>query len=201
VLKERTLNIVVVLENIRSRGNENAVYRSMDALGFQEVHSIVTGKQPQQSSGDPRTDAGARKWLSIRRWDNTNDCLFHLRSRGYRIVATTVGESEMCVGNAVPVSNISFKERIAVLFGCENEGISKSAMQMSDVCCFIPMFGFTRSFNVSVAVALTLYEARMQRITKLGKHGDLTKEESQHLCEAFYRTSITKSGNSADVYE
>ena len=195
MLKERTLNVVVVMEHIRSRGNENAVYRSMDALGFQEVHSIVTsdGRQPQQSSGDPRTDAGARKWLSIRTWHDTRDCLFHLKSRGYRIVATALRESDTCVANSLPVSEIGFENRTAVLFGCEKEGVSKSAIQMADVCCFIPMFGFTRSFNVSVAVALTLYEARMQRIRKLGQHGDLTEEDSRHLCEEFYTRAITRS--------
>lgn len=196
VLKERTRTVVVVLEQLHSRGNQNAVYRTMDALGFQEVHSVLANcnedSQPQQASGDPRTDAGARKWLSIDTWHTTRDCLLHLKARGYRIVATAVEDARM-ISHPLPVWEVDFLDKVAVVFGGEKEGVSDLALEMSDVCCFIPMFGFTPSFNVSVAAALVLYEARMQRMRKLGQHGDLTEDEVRDLRAEFYVRTLTKS--------
>ena len=61
-------------------------------------------------------------------------------------------------------------------------GASDLAVQMADQAVTVPMaHSFTESFNVSVAAALILNEARQQRILKLGSCGDLSPEEIQTL--------------------
>lgn len=47
------------------------------------------------------------------------------------------------------------------------------------------MCGFVESFNISVAAALTMYEAQQQRMRKLGRHGDLN-DQQQHILLAEY---------------
>ncbi|XP_062514760.1 tRNA (guanosine(18)-2'-O)-methyltransferase-like [Corticium candelabrum] len=192
VLENRTRNVVVVLEHLHSKGNENAVYRSMDALGFQEAHSITADEESEagQASGDPRTDAGARKWLQIRKWHTTRDCLLHLKSRGYQIIATAMNNRD---NSSLPVQDVDFDNKIAFVFGAEKDGVSDLAVEMADVCCFIPMIGFTQSFNVSVAAALILYETRMRRIRMFGRNGDLTDEEKRSLLVEFYVRALTSS--------
>ncbi len=61
-------------------------------------------------------------------------------------------------------------------------GASDLAVKMADQAVTVPMaHSFTESFNVSVAAALILNEARQQRIKKLGSCGDLSPEEIQTL--------------------
>ena len=39
-------------------------------------------------------------------------------------------------------------------------GVSEEVLALADGCALVPMLGFVDSYNVSVAAALTLYEAR-----------------------------------------
>jgi len=60
-------------------------------------------------------------------------------------------------------------------------GVSAEAVRLADSTAFIPMSGFVSSFNVSVAAALVLYEARRARLERLGHHCDLSDHEKQIL--------------------
>ncbi len=52
---------------------------------------------------------------------------------------------------------------------------------MADCCTVIPMDGFVESFNISVAAALAMYEARSSRERLLGANADLSVEEQKIL--------------------
>ena len=100
---------------------------------------------------------GAGKWVSLHRHrapgiDNTTACLAALKARGYQIVATALQ------AETIPLSALSIDRPVAVCFGTEEDGLSKSALDLADATISIPMFGFTQSFNISVAVSLTLYD-------------------------------------------
>jgi tRNA C32,U32 (ribose-2'-O)-methylase TrmJ len=60
-------------------------------------------------------------------------------------------------------------------------GVSEEAVEAADMCAVIPMDGFMESFNISVAAALVMYEARSSRLRMLGAHGDLSPEEQRIL--------------------
>ena len=62
-----------------------------------------------------------------------------------------------------------------------SSGVSKEAVEMADCCTIIPMDGFVESFNISVAAALAMYEARTSRERLLGSNADLTEEEQRVL--------------------
>lgn len=74
----------------------------------------------------------------------------------------------------------------AIVVGNEGRGISDEALQLSDLCCSIPMKGMVDSFNVSVAAGIIMHHAVCDRISRLGCHGDLTLEERQILRAEFY---------------
>ena len=162
VLAHRTSTVAVLLENLTDRGNENAVLRSMDAFGFQTLHRL---KNEQESLHKPklppiRTDAGARKWITITDWSDTQECIGHLKMLGYRIACAMPTAS-------TPVSAVDFTHKTVLAFGNEQEGISSGLHEACDVSFALPMCGFVQSLNVSVAVALTLYEAHTQRVSRL----------------------------------
>lgn len=165
VVASRTNSIAVLLENLADEGNENAVLRSMDALGFQTLHRVRMSdpSYPKGRGGrvPMRTDSGARKWVTIRDWSDVTSCIRHLKhDLGYRIVSA-------CPDAKLPISAVDFSERIVLAFGSESEGLSKKVLGASDVTFSLPMCGFIPSFNVSVSVAITLYHAYSQRVEKL----------------------------------
>ena len=56
------------------------------------------------------------------------------------------------------------KEPVALVFGTEKEGVTEEILEFADETLAIPMYGFTRSFNVSVAAAICFYELKQKLI-------------------------------------
>ena len=152
VIEERTQYITVVLENIYQPLNASAVLRSADCFGIQDVHVI---ENHNDFTPDREVAMGSSRWLNIKRYNeeenNTMQCIQKLKKEGYRIVATTPHKND---------SNLQdfdlTKGKTALIFGTEMEGITDIAMQEADEYLKIPMYGFTESFNLSVAVAVCL---------------------------------------------
>lgn len=122
---------------------------------------------------------GAEKWLDIELWDSTKECFKMLKSRGYRIATTHVGM------DAVSIHDLDWSCPTAIVVGNENRGISDEALELSDLHCSIPMAGMVDSFNVSVAAGILMHHAVCDRISRMGRHGDLTVEECQILLAEF----------------
>ncbi len=176
VVAGRTYSVVPVLEGLYDRGNVSAVLRSAEALGYQAVHLIELSKKFKKAK---RVTQGAEKWLDVRSWERTADCLGYLRARGYRILAAHVEDAQ-------PISEISFREPAALFFGNEREGLTVEALQDADAHVVVPMAGFTQSYNISVAAALALYHIYRDRTQHLGAHGDLSEDEQRCLTASYY---------------
>jgi tRNA (guanosine-2'-O-)-methyltransferase len=184
----RTRYITVVLEDAYQAQNASAVLRTCDCLGIQDVHFI---ENKNKFNLDKEVTLGSDKWLNLHSYKkNANNSIFvinHLKSLGYRIVATSPHKND--------VSLFDFdlgKGKIALLFGTELTGLSDVAIQNSDEYIYIPMFGFTESYNLSVSVALILhYFVRcLHNIENLDWH--LTDDERIEVLLSWLRKSIRK---------
>ena len=82
--------------------------------------------------------------------------------------------------------------KTALIFGSEAEGCSSKAFELSDQKINIPMYGFTESFNISVAVALCLqhitYKLRESKI-----EWKLLKDERKEVMLKWLRETIKAS--------
>lgn len=150
----RTRYITVVLEDIYQGHNMSAVLRSADCFGVQDVHVIA---ERHQYSVREEIAKGASQWLSLHHYNqkninNTAVCFDTLRNNGYRIVATTPHENDMLI-DALPLD-----QKVALVFGTEQQGLSSYAMSHADAYVKIPLYGFTESFNISVCAGIALYE-------------------------------------------
>ena len=174
VVAGRTRSLVPVLEHIEDTGNSNACIRSAEAFGCQDVH-IIEREGAKYYKGK-RTSSGATKWLDIHKWQDTAECLAALKAKGYQVVVTTLKPG------AVPIHQIDFSKPTAIVLGNEHEGVSLEAEALADTLAYIPMGGFVESFNISVACALCLYAAVLQRG---GDHADMTDKEQQDLAKNY----------------
>ncbi len=152
VLVNRTRYITVVLEELYQEQNASAVLRTCDCFGIQDVH-VIEGKN--RFNVNDSIAMGASKWLSLHKYKmnefKLKDCISHLKENKYRIVATIPDP------NAIPLDKFDLsKGRTALLFGTELNGLSEESKSYADEFLYIPMAGFTESFNISVSAGIIL---------------------------------------------
>lgn len=181
-VESRTRTLTVVLEAFCDPQNVNAVLRTCEAFGVQEIHVVEGPMKPYDRNR--KISQNADKWLDVVRWKSTAECLAHLRQRGFAVYATWLGEGTAGIGE------LSFAGPVALVFGNENRGVSEEARAGADRTYAIPMRGLVQSLNVSVAAAVSLYHAMGRREAERGRHGDLGGEEAQALKERFYVLAV-----------
>lgn len=162
VLDKRQGNITVVLENVFDPHNISAVMRTCDAVGVQDIYVLNTKIPPHKKWG-AKSSSSAAKWLTIHQFDNAEECFSSLRKR-YSTILTTHLSSD-----AVSLHSIDFTKSIALVFGNEHSGVSDEIRALADGNFIIPQVGIIRSLNISVACAVTLYEALRQK-TNAGQY-------------------------------
>lgn len=155
VAKNRQFDLVVVLENIWDPHNIAAILRSCDAVGIQEINLVYnTDKFPGIGT---KAAAGVKKWLTFKRYRSIAACYRALRRRKFQIYASALQPG------ARDLYRLNLKNPTALVFGNEHRGASVDAIHRADGAFRIPQVGFAQSLNVSVAAAVSLYEAYRQR--------------------------------------
>lgn len=187
VLQYRTRHITVVLEDIYQSQNASAVLRTCDLTGIQDVHIIENN---YEYSVNPDVALGSSKWLNLfkynRESENTIDAYKKLRSKGYRIVATTPHKNEHSL-ESIPID-----KKIALVLGTELTGLSEPAIENADEYLRIPMYGFTESYNISVSAALILFTLT-ERLRSSNISWKLTPEEVVNIKLEWAKRTIDRS--------
>ena len=172
VLNKRQNDITVVLENVSDPHNISAVMRSCDAAGVQDIY-ILNTKIPRHKKWGAKSSSSAAKWLSIHEFDNAEECFLSLR-KSYSTILTT-----HLSGDAVDLYAVDLTKSIALVFGNEHSGVSDEIRAMADGNFVIPQVGIIRSLNISVACAVTLYEAFRQK-TNAGHYNQQKLEVARY---------------------
>lgn len=184
LLLNRTRHLTVVIEDLHKVHNTSACLRSCDCFGVQDVHIV---ENYNEYADNEEISLGASQWLTLTRYgesgqDNTTRCAQQLRERGYRIVMTSPHEP------TCELSELDVSQPTALIFGNEKDGASETARELSDDVMRIPMYGFTESFNISVAVAVTLHHLVWQ-MRRMSDRWHLTTAERDELLMQWVRNS------------
>jgi len=156
VIARRQQDLAIVLENVFDPHNISAVMRTCDSVGVQDIY-ILNTKIPRHKKWGPRSSSSAAKWLSIHQFANAEECFKILKNR-YQKVFTTHLSSD-----AVDLYKMDLTQSVALVFGNEHSGVSEEIRALADGNFVIPQAGIIQSLNISVACAVTLYEAFRQR--------------------------------------
>ncbi len=156
-IEQRQQTLHLVLENVHDPHNVSAVLRTCDAVGVGTVHLVYTYEQFPKRFGKT-SSASAWKWTEMVSHASIEECYEHLRSLGCRIYATDLSD------RAESLYATELTGPVALVFGNEKRGVSPEASQLADGNLLIPMMGLIQSLNISVACAVTLYEAMRQRL-------------------------------------
>jgi tRNA (guanosine-2'-O-)-methyltransferase len=178
VLKHRQPSLKVVFENINDPHNVSAIMRTCDAIGIPKV-SFLYYIEPFPKIGK-KSSASAFKWIEREKYKSVEECYTSLHNNGFNIYASTLSDG------AVDIYDLDFTQKTAIVMGNENRGLSEEAINLADKKFYIPMFGMVQSLNVSVAAAVTLYEAmRQRRLKGMYDEPGFSEEELIHFLESW----------------
>ena len=156
VLNNRQSNLTIVLEDVQDPRNVTAVMRTADAVGIQDIYVINTGR-PNIKKFGYKSGSSAGKWVTLHQFTDTESCFEALRERFDTILTTHLSS------DAIELYSIDFTQSVALVFGNEQEGVSEKARALADGNFIIPQVGMVQSLNISVACAVSIYEAYRQK--------------------------------------
>ena len=159
VLNHRQPDLTVILENVFDPHNVSAVIRTCDAVGIQEVYVLNTRIPPMKKWGY-RSSSTASEWLTIRQFTDAESCFKIIKRKYQKIYATHLSDTSKSI------YDLDLTESAALIFGNETFGVSDDIRKYADGTLIIPQVGIIKSLNISVACAVTLYEAFRQKNLK-----------------------------------
>ena len=145
--------VLPVLEDVYQFRNAAAIVRSVEACGF---HKVVALQEENNFEPNLKVTKGADTWVEVEKLPRNMDSFQKIKDKGYKIVVVSLEN------NAKMLPEYEITEPIALVFGTEMEGVSQEILDFADETLAIPMYGFTRSFNVSVAASLCMYELKQK---------------------------------------
>ncbi|HFU73959.1 MAG TPA: RNA methyltransferase [Helicobacteraceae bacterium] len=142
---------IIMLDEISSTENIGSIGRSAAALG---VNSYLLPQQGPHPFGRRalRVSMGYMSHLKTHLYEDIFDTIAQLKSMGYTIFAAEVIE------NSIPLAHVTVPQKWVLLMGHEGKGISKEILQACDNVVAIEMAPGVKSFNVSVAAAIMMYQ-------------------------------------------
>lgn len=187
VVKRRSFDVGVLMEDIYDKGNINAVMRSAEAFGFMPFYVLNYTEKKKKIAN--RVSQGADKWLDITKFDNLKTCISSLKNKTYKIYGTSLKAAK-------PIEEVNFSVPHVIVMGNEHKGLSKEMEEAVDLNFKIPIQGFSQSFNISVAAAISLSYIFQYRKSRKIKEILFTENNFIDL-QAQY---LWKSVQSADKY-
>ena len=145
--------VLPILEDVYQFRNAAAIVRSAEACGF---HKVVSLEKENIFNPNLSVTKGAETWVEIQKMPHHLDSLKEIKNQGYKILAISPEKEAMML------PDYEIKSPVALVFGTEKEGISEGILDFADNTLAIPMYGFTESFNVSVAAAICMYELKQK---------------------------------------
>lgn len=153
-------DLVILLDNIRSRNNVGSVFRTADAFLVKEI--ILGGITPQPPHRDIyKTALGSTESVDWQHFQDLKDAINILKELGYTIYAIEQVEKNISLLDF----NLKTKEKVAIIFGSEVGGVSQELVDLVDASIEIPQFGTKHSLNISVAAGVVIWEIVKQMLS------------------------------------
>lgn len=156
LLKLKQNDLTVVLEDVMDPHNISAVMRTCEAVGIMEIYIIKT-KMPTKRRWNDSTSASANRWMYVHYFEDVKACFDVVMKKYKNIWCTHLGK------DAKNLYELNLTDSTALVFGNESEGVSEQALLYCTGNFIIPQVGIIQSLNISVACAVSIYEAYRQK--------------------------------------
>lgn len=145
--------IYIICNNIRSRHNVGAIFRSADAFGISKIYLCGITPRPEHERVT-KVSLGAEKTVPWEYKRRALDVIKILKKDNFQIIALEKTKTSQLL------QTIHLRDKVAIILGNEVDGVSESLLKQADIVAHIPMLGQKESLNVSVAAGIAMYIAR-----------------------------------------
>ena len=153
VADQRTRHLRLVLDRVEDPHDANAVMRSVECFGVQDMHIIAARGDFKLVTG---VAVGASKWLTVHRHQDGEDparqCMDELEAAGYSVVAVAP--------DGDPLEELPLERPLAICLGAASGGLSREVGSRARYRVRLEARGFIGTFNLSVCAALVLSRLR-----------------------------------------
>lgn len=145
--------LALILQSVAYPVNVGSLFRIADGVGAAEV--ILCGITPLPSTHAVNKASRAKQddvpWRYVER---AEDAISELKSQGYAICGLEITDE------STPYYDMAVPDRLCLVLGNEDHGITRSVLALCDSSVFVPMYGKGHSLNVHVSAAVVLYHIR-----------------------------------------
>lgn len=159
---DRQKNHVIITDNIRSAQNIGSIFRSCDALGYKKIYLCGISATPPNKE-IAKTALGATETVAWEYFADASTLISSLKENGYLICSIEQTSNSIMLQDFIP----NLDNKYAFVLGNEVDGVSQEIISLSDICLEIPQFGAKKSFNVSVAAGIVLWDVLSKSMRKL----------------------------------
>ncbi len=149
-------DLVLVLQSVAYPVNVGSLFRIADGVNASAVYLCgITAAPPNKTI----SKVGRNKDRDVR-WekrDTAEEVIAELRAGGYHIVALEITDE------AQPYYAPDYPQKVALVLGNEDHGVTRAALALCDTSVFVPMLGKGKSLNVHISAAVALYHIVHQR--------------------------------------
>ncbi|GAA4350310.1 TrmH family RNA methyltransferase [Kangiella taiwanensis] len=150
--KKGNRQISLLAHNITVPMNVGSLFRISDALGVEKIY--VSGDTPIPPNNKIRkTSRSTEKYVPYETVENLVELINRLKEENYTIIALEI------TSDSVPLQEIQLgkTQKVCLILGSENTGVSEELLKLSDITTHIPMLGHNSSMNVATACGIAVY--------------------------------------------
>ncbi len=169
---------ICVLENPTDIVNIASAIRNISAFGVTKLYVVGGNKNllcdfetSRNNNRLKNISVGANKWVFVKRFETTTECIEHLKKNLYTSIVTSSHEKGK--NNVILYEGVFTQKRLAVWFGNESKGISDEAIKNADLCIQIPMGGIVESLNLGTSTGIVLSYISYQRLKFVYEHNKI----------------------------
>jgi 23S rRNA (guanosine2251-2'-O)-methyltransferase len=146
--------LIIVLDNIRSLNNIGSFFRTADAFNVEKIYLCgITALPPHREIH--KTALGATETILWEYVESTVELAIKLKSEGVKVCCIEQAEKTTFLND---ISDLPLKDKYALVFGNEVDGVDQNVIDISDMIIEIPQFGTKHSLNVSVCAGVVMWE-------------------------------------------
>lgn len=149
---KRKLNLVVVLDNIRSIHNVGAIFRTADGFGVSAMQLCGITPTPEHPRF-AKTALGAEEVIPWQYHRNALAACKELKSGGFHLLAL---ENPPNATNLYAIKENLLDFQLGLVLGNEVSGVDPAILALCDDVLAIPMQGIKNSFNVATSFGIAV---------------------------------------------
>ncbi|WP_033161087.1 23S rRNA (guanosine(2251)-2'-O)-methyltransferase RlmB [[Mycoplasma] collis] len=152
LIKEKPEKIII-LDHIQDPHNFGAIIRTANANGINHI-IFSKNKSVDLTSTVLKVSSGGFVGMKFIKVSSISATIEKLKKNNFWVYGTTLSN------NSKSIDDVIFNKPMAIVFGNEGKGLSKSVENSCDELIHIKMKGTVQSLNISVAVGIVLFKIK-----------------------------------------